>query len=106
MSKIMSQSWVRRMCIEKLLETYYFQCSFFLLVQLSCSSPQSLNFPRGDSLLGPTLLGRSSSLTDSLLGRDNLNPLLDPLGSSLGGMTNDLLLVNKVKHLPPQAAIS
>ena len=41
------------------------------------SDPQLLNFPRSrvDSLLGQSLLRRSSSLT--------VNPLLDPIGTSL-----------------------
>ena len=50
------------------------------------SEAQLLNQPRRDSLLGPTLLRRTSSLTDSVLGRntrdpllDSLTPLLDPL---------------------------
>jgi len=52
-------------------------CLLFFLTHLSNGRP------RADSdaqLLGPTLLRRSSSLTDSLLGRDPLNPLRDSFG--------------------------
>jgi len=53
-------------------------------------------YPLADSdaqLLGPTLLRRSSALTDSVLGRDPLNPLLDPLTRSL-----DTLALASVHH--------
>merc|ERR1739838_1150110 len=64
-------------------------CWVFLCVQMSDSSPraesdpQLLNFPRSrvDSLLGQSLLRRSSSLT--------VNPLLDPVGSSLDTLARD-----------------
>jgi len=57
-------------------------------------NPQSLNFPRGDSLLGPTLLRRSSSRTDSLLGVASLNPLLNPF-DSLSGIKYNQVYVNE-----------
>ena len=74
-------------------------CWIFLIPVLLITT----GHPLADSdaqLLGPTLLRRSSALTDSVLGVDPLNPLLDPLSRSL-----DTLALASGRVTPSQGSI-